>query len=79
MADEDELLPELRTEGYAMSGCSYFLSDGTHHVPTRKKPVIVLREPNGNASGYAIFHDEASMESFIAMFDRVLKPKVVGE
>ena len=66
-----------------MSGCSYILTDGTrielYHVPTRKKPVIQLKEPNGNASGYAVFHDEASMEAFIAMFDRLLKPKVVGE
>lgn len=66
-----------------MSGCSYIFSDGARiellHVPTRKKPVMQLREPNGNALGYAVFHDEASMEAFIAMFDRLLKPKVVSE
>lgn len=66
-----------------MSGCSYIFSDGTRidllHVPTRKKPVMQLREPNGNASGYAVFHDEASMAAFIAMFDKLLKPKEVGK
>lgn len=63
-----------------MQDCTYILKDGTRielmHHPARKKPIIQLKEPNGECSGYAVFHDEASMEAFGAMLERLLRPRL---
>lgn len=62
-----------------MTGCTYILKDGTRialtHNPARKKPVIVLQEPDGSYAGHAVFKDEESMEAFMELFDRILKPR----
>lgn len=62
-----------------MTGCTYILKDGTRialtHNPARKKPVIVLQEPDGSYSGHAVFRDEESMEAFMELFDRILRPR----
>lgn len=65
-----------------MTGCTYILRDGTRialtHNPDRKKPVIVLQEPDGSYAGHAVFKDEDSMAAFIRLFDRILQPKEAG-
>lgn len=64
-----------------MQGCTYILRDGTRisltHNPARKKPVIVLQEPDGSYAGHAVFRDEDSMAAFMALFDRILIPEEV--
>ena len=62
-----------------MTGCTYILKDGTRielaHFPGRKKPVIVLQEPDGSYAGHAVFKDEESMQAFMELFDRILRPR----
>ena len=64
-----------------MEGCTYIFPDGTRlelaHYPDRKKPVIALASADGYL-GHAVFKDEESMEAFIKLFDRILRPREVG-
>ena len=61
-----------------MTGCTYIFpgTGGARlelaHYPGRKKPLIVLREPNGSYVGHAVFKDEDSMAAFIRLFDAIL-------
>lgn len=61
-----------------MTGCTYIFQDGARlelsRFPGRKKPVMVLTGPDGY-EGHAVFRDEESMQAFVELFDRILRPR----